>query len=722
MDEEKGRGFGWGSFSKPRIYRNTSWGVPQSVVGISGYNSECRPSLTKDGKYMYFIASITNGPPYDTIHYGTGFNVYVAKWNGTSWDSVRNVGSNVNPASYACISPDGNKLFVTKGKKIFVSTKTATGWTRAEALPSPINDSLVESRAPFVRQLGGDTFELYFASKRDGGYGGWDIWVARWNGEEWDSLTNLGPAVNTAGGESHPSLSPDGKLLYFTDFGGPRNQWKFGDADLYVAEWQDTCWGEAMLVDAPVNTDLPLCSSFPSVDGKLYVASEVSEGGFGEEDIWVVDTFGMKRRMLKGSEWVNTGELDGAWYVYCLLQTQDGTIYAGTAPNGDVFKSIDQGSTWVNTGELDGATHVYSLIEASDGTLYAGTYPNGDVFKSEDGGLSWSSTQNLPNVKAVRALLETQDGAIIAGTSPDSSKNGRLFKTTNRGASWQPLVIPRTPHGYVNSGIFALFETEDGVLFAGGRTMGDVFFVSTDQGGSWRTVNLPYPDEEVTVGHIYFFKKFNNTIWMGGWAHGPQGILLKSEDNGVTWDTIPQIRRNSIIVARIFDITFVSGDSYIIGTHPGVDTVCYISTDGGNTWIPMGPLYEAREVLCLLRAQDGTIYAGTTPNGDVFKYEFAGTEERKSKQSIILLQNVPNPFYSTTAIKYRIAKKEDVFLAIYDLTGRLVRVLVDTEKLPGTYIIKWDGKGATNSRLPSGIYFCKLRVAGSLYIKKLLLM
>jgi len=56
-----------------------------------------------------------------------------------------------------------------------------------------------------------------------------------------------------------------------------------------------------------------------------------------------------------------------------------GTLYAGTYPNGNVFKSTDGGTTWTNTGNLAGATSVYDVLDVG-GTLSVGTSPNGDVF------------------------------------------------------------------------------------------------------------------------------------------------------------------------------------------------------------------------------------------------------------------------------------------------------------------------------------------------------
>jgi hypothetical protein len=71
------------------------WGDPVSVPGVSRWNSDCKPSLTADGKYLYFIGAAQNGPPYDPIHSGgRDFNIYVARWNGTAWDSVTNLGRN----------------------------------------------------------------------------------------------------------------------------------------------------------------------------------------------------------------------------------------------------------------------------------------------------------------------------------------------------------------------------------------------------------------------------------------------------------------------------------------------------------------------------------------------------------------------------------------------------------------------------------------------------
>jgi len=703
---------------KPGLWVDEGWGFPVSVPGVSRWNSDCKPSLTADGKYLYFIAAAQNGPPYDTVHVGgRDFNVYVARWNGVAWDSVTNLGTNVNQASYACISADNRTLYVTKGSKIHVSPRTPTGWTKVKMLPYLVNDPdpKVTDRTPFITP---DGRELYFASERAGGYGSFDLYVVRWNGSAWDSLTNLGPRINTIACETHPARTWDGKKMYYSDFGGRSQQDKFGDADLYVSSRDASGWGPGQLVGPPVNTDLPCCSAFPTKDGKLYIGSEVSEGGMGEEDIWVVreKNFEITRETvtLPGAMgWRNTGELQNAWYVYCLLEARDGSIYAGTAPSGDVFKTTNGGITWEKTGKLQDASRVYSLIEMQNRSLFAGTYPNGDVFKSTNGGATWVNTADLLGAKIVHAMIELPNGKILAGTSPDSSDAGRLFSTSNGGSTWKLSYTPLPPLFKCKAGFRSFFYT-DGVLFAGLRAGGDDILFSTNDGDTWKVVNLPFPDDQITLTEFdFFYKTSDGAIWTGGWAHGPQGVVARSTDKGVTWTAASEIRSASgIEMARIFSMVELKDGTLLAGGHPGPDSIAVQTKDKGATWTAFGTLPKANELLCFLKTKDGSVYAGTTPNGDVFK--LAGPTDVSAKTvtpvEFDLSQNYPNPFNMDTFIHFRLTARADVDLAVFDVLGNRVRLLAEGEKSAGDSFFIWNGCDDRGRELASGVYFYRLTV------------
>jgi len=719
-----------GNFSCPvRITEpalQDTWSLPRSVAGISRYNSDCHPSITADGHLMAFCAHCQNGPPYDTIHFGFSFNVYTARWNGTTWDSVRNAGANINAplgASYPTISPGGDTIFFVKGSKLWMSIWQDTGWSVAVKLPYPVNDSNPQVKdGPCAISFDGK--QLYFRSDRLGGYGSGDIWVVRITPAGFDSLTNLGPNVNTSDMETHPAISPDGQRLYFSDFGGARPTWKYGDCDIYVSHWTGSSWGPAQILEAPVNTDLPCCSAFETTDGRLFLGSEVSEGTYGEEDIWVCSPTKIEKiefnnfLPLSHRGWQNTGELAGATYVYDLVE-KEGTIYAATAPNGDVFKTTNAGQTWQNTGEILGETHIYSLLVAQDGSILAGTYPNGKLFRTTNNGATWNEVWRFPYARAVRKIFQKSDGTLFVGTSPDSNGMGRVWRSTDNGVSWQRTAnLPQ-----VAGGIFAFYEASGGVVLAGARTKGDKFYVSTNNGNTWNIGNLPYPDTLVTLSHLYFFYRTSDGyLWTGGWAHGPQGILLYSTNNGITWDTCGVIPNGGMIVARVFDMVEDTGGAYFIGFHPGPDSVVFRSTDGGLTWHSVGTLEGAYECLTLLRTSDGTIYAGTTPNGDVFKYELTGIEEEKASHiKVELLQSFPTPFNSKTTIVYQLATRSRVSLKVYNIAGELVKTLVDRVEGRGYYTLDWDGKDSSGKEVDAGIYFCQLNVGNSTDTKKIIL-
>jgi hypothetical protein len=78
--------------------------------------------------------------------------------------------------------------------------------------------------------------------------------------------------------------------------------------------------------------------------------------------------------------------------------------------------------------------------------------------------------------------------------------------------------------------------------------------------------------------------------------------------------------------------------------------------------------------------------------------------------------NYPNPFNSQTTIIYYLAdlgyQPAEVKLYIYNISGQLVRKLVDRREYPGGYNAVWDGLGEGGEALSSGIYFARLIVSG----------
>jgi hypothetical protein len=84
--------------------------------------------------------------------------------------------------------------------------------------------------------------------------------------------------------------------------------------------------------------------------------------------------------------------------------------------------------------------------------------------------------------------------------------------------------------------------------------------------------------------------------------------------------------------------------------------------------------------------------------------------------AFVLEQNYPNPFNPTTTIQYRLAEVCRVTLALYDVLGREVRVLVKAIESPGSHSVKIDA-----GDLPSGVYFYRLLAGTFAQTKKIVL-
>ena len=83
-------------------------------------------------------------------------------------------------------------------------------------------------------------------------------------------------------------------------------------------------------------------------------------------------------------------------------------------------------------------------------------------------------------------------------------------------------------------------------------------------------------------------------------------------------------------------------------------------------------------------------------------------------------QNYPNPFNPECTIEYSVTKKSFVSLKVFDILGKQVVELVNTEKETGKYSVHFSGK-SNGVSLPSGVYFYTLSVNGLLISKKMIL-
>jgi peptidoglycan-associated lipoprotein len=190
----------------------------------------------------------------------------------------------------AWVSKKGDLIFFTrcpeeKNKEnkcgLYMAKKQGSTWGEATALP--FNTDTVQFGHPC---LSSDGKILYFASKMGGGYGGVDIWSCTYEQKTntWGQPRNLGPQINTEGNEVYPSVSDDGKKLYFSSDYHPG----LGGLDLFTADVSP----DGKFTKPVENLKYPINSSYDDFaivfEGKRnrgYFSSN-REGGKGDDDIW----------------------------------------------------------------------------------------------------------------------------------------------------------------------------------------------------------------------------------------------------------------------------------------------------------------------------------------------------------------------------------------------------------------------------------------------------
>jgi hypothetical protein len=85
-------------------------------------------------------------------------------------------------------------------------------------------------------------------------------------------------------------------------------------------------------------------------------------------------------------------------------------------------------------------------------------------------------------------------------------------------------------------------------------------------------------------------------------------------------------------------------------------------------------------------------------------------------EDYVLLNNYPNPFNPSTTIEFALPDQMNVTIGIYDLNGKLMKVLVDAPRAGGHHTLTFNAQD-----MPSGMYVCRLKAGDVIRNKKLLL-
>jgi beta-lactamase superfamily II metal-dependent hydrolase len=100
----------------------------------------------------------------------------------------------------------------------------------------------------------------------------------------------------------------------------------------------------------------------------------------------------------------------------------------------------------------------------------------------------------------------------------------------------------------------------------------------------------------------------------------------------------------------------------------------------------------------------------------------AGADPVPTAVGFGLVQNYPNPFNPVTNIEFSLDEDDKISLKIYDISGRVIRTLVEGTRTAGTHTVLWDGRDNRGEPLVSGVYVYRLEAPGKVAMKKMVLL
>ncbi|MDZ7268412.1 MAG: tandem-95 repeat protein, partial [candidate division KSB1 bacterium] len=109
------------------------------------------------------------------------------------------------------------------------------------------------------------------------------------------------------------------------------------------------------------------------------------------------------------------------------------------------------------------------------------------------------------------------------------------------------------------------------------------------------------------------------------------------------------------------------------------------------------------------------------PNSNTTTQTLASITANRLPADLQLLGNHPNPFYSHTTITYALPEAAPVSLIIYNLTGQVVRKLVDGVQPAGYRQTSWNGRDKFGNEVPTGVYFMRLQSGDQVRVKRMIL-
>ncbi len=382
-------------------------------------------------------------------------------------------------------------------------------------------------------------------------------------------------------------------------------------------------------------------------------------------------------------QWVQMSNGIYGEIIYSLAVSGN-NIFAGTSQYG-VYLSTNNGISWTQTTLNN---KIVRAIAISGNNIFAGTNQYG-VYLSTNNGDIWSQT--TLNNQIINAFAISGNN-IFAGTS----QNG-VYLSTNDGTNWTQTAL--------NNKTIMSLAVSSNIIYAGTENIMGGIYLSSNNGTSWAQTSL----NDKTIMSL---ATLGNSVFAGTFNYG----IYQSINNGISW-TQTSLTNKNVYSLAINGNNIFAGISASSSSNP---SGFYYSTNNGLSWIEKSEGFSPTlfEIQSIKISNNYFIIATNIsvwrrPLLEILNVQNISTE---IPDNFSLNQNYPNPFNPSTKIRYDLPRAGVMRLAVYDVMGREVELLVNERQAAGSYEAVWDG-----TRFASGVYFYRLTAEGFNETRKMIL-
>ena len=682
-------------------------------------------------QYSTYDGQIYSGTEVGTVH--------ISNDGGQNWPAFLNTD---NEAPVRDIVLDGNGwVYVGSfGSGVYRSTNSGDDWTNIGPVGGSINDLDIDNNSNTayaaahgeVLRLNGLSWETVGASSNP--FAGDQVLAVVYQ-EYNNTLLATSAASGTwifQGGvwSSADTGLPTGKVNVL--FRSPDGIILAGHNNDGVYMWGGSSW-------MPLGTGLenePIESIGSGPNGEVLAGSRETGAYF--------------QNKITG-EWLSIGNLP-VFTVSAMTAGSLGEVYAG-APGEGIYV--------INDTDFDGipdiayqvanfmtSAIIQDLVVAPNGDMWAATYGYGILYSS-DGGNCWTRmNRGLENLWTF-AIERRSDGWLYIGIWADGL--GGIWRSKDDGRNWEFLAYP---HRQIIS--LAVDPVNEDIIYAGANISGEgALFRSMDGGDTWSEVgNFIYPVWSITID-----PNDHEHVYVGTMGAG----IFESFDQGMTFDEVGS-PTNGLDNPYVFDMVYApygtpyagqlfaatdagvyrydawAGTWALFGEHSEdfqFRTIAFSGMEifGGtwnagviqynalsNEWIDFG-LSDMPVIAFAMHEQSETLVIGTSGNGVFLAQNMRMSTDTEDETGSVLpdafalQQNYPNPFNPQTSIPFDLRETAHVKIAVYDMLGRQLGLLVDGTLQAGSHQVTWEA-----GDVPSGTYLVRMDAGGKTFTQTMILL